>query len=1613
MTDLQLCQVNANCFNTLKWVVVPGCKAHVIACQELKLSWRQLHSAQVWARRNGWFLFALPCLTGPSGGPSAGVGIMFRANLDANTTLIDMPTEVVAGRVIAVPLRTSGMGVIVVYSVYLHSGKGMDSDNFDIIQKISDHLNIHGRPFVMMGDWQNKPHDVAMAFKAHKADFVQIFATEEPTYIHTLASSTIDFYAVDSRISSAFHRLRVQRGILSPHSPVLAALALHAFECKVLTAKKPPNLPVDPPIGPKPPPPSWDDVAAQVSEVYNSVVQGGCCVGPHEPPAIALPSLLDSWMSRAGSELMDVLGKKQSVADGLGKPMTLVTRSLSDLLSVDSDQKVPASKICESLAGRLVHLSVICGRAGRGGPSDPPQHALDPSFIICKIFDMAKNACIHTHVRHAILALPLFPFLKQLRVCARASDGDTVVSHVQTLRVWAAWMRKEATQHRATELSNTRASFKAFAVDALTTNLAKGFAFSRPPSSALPKPVEITPGQLSVSPLARLNDMVGALSKIWKASDIVAPPLDVGPPSLIPLLPPPTADHVEAASLTFKRRTARVDGWHPRHYGHLSKIALTVLAQLIYIFEAVGDLPVARRLLKLPLIEQDADNGWIKLRLICLYVSFVRLWGRVRRPIMKKWEDANVSDHFFVNSTGTRITDTVWRSAVANNHADKSSQFALDAQGDLRKCFEHVDHLILWQQAKHLGYPLSVLRLSIATYRWPRAVQLGSISSPPIYPTCGTVAGSTGATLELKVYCVVQIRGVNRRNPTVRIAVMVDDFLLGAVGSSALEVLLILHAAFVDLIDSIEVRLKMQFASDKFFVVSNCQSLARRMLALLAPHSTTLAPDILRLGVPFGGGKKLSSKAQNIRVGAACRRNPRISTLARASGISAGRLFYGGTMPAASYGSEVVGMSKANTTRLCSAAASSLILPRGTFHCPIAWSVISKGGTVFPAATLNAGPAVRYALELWETTDGALKKDSTLSLPFLVEAFEKQLSWLDAASRTNAQIASSPIALAICSFRAAGFRVIDPVTISSSEHGELNLLLGSPALLKQYLVQGFMSCKLLTKVQAKLDGAFSPQAVVIKEHGLWITPAAKLYHSKAKYSLSRKQKRYMLKFFTDKVVTGTVLQRWGYATDGCCPFCGCRDTTFHRIFLCPHFDEQRALIVPRWLLTAAIAAGETSLLFSKGWHEVPSHLITAVQPDDLDFEVLVGPDCSHTTLDHPTCTLSSNLPTHGDGSCLRPSHPLVARAGFSLAQFDADDNHIITIRSPVPRSLPQTAAVAERLAVLTTNRFLDGPTLQPFVGDCLGALNLILHPLAARHPKVQWASLSRQMLEVGLKLSHALWVKAHTVIGDDDPPDVVSAKKANAHVDTHAKAAAASVEIPSGQLNAYGATFKRVTTVLRVAARMLELWPPGKELYGSLDCARATAQTAKVSSPHTFLWDGKSWLCVCCLRRKFSPKAALDRIPCVTLPPYLTKIVASPNGHRLLITSDQYGKPYLFCARCGYYACTAAKKLKDPCIAPGLHGVVRPRPASLKALFAAPSRHPLHSDVLFTRAYHSSAADVLMASSIDEVRTVDNISDGVAHENPPIPGQSDLPRAAVVSAGFDQPEWDTWSPHSD
>ena len=44
----------------------------------------------------------------------------------------------------------------------------------------------------------------------------------------------------------------------------------------------------------------------------------------------------------------------------------------------------------------------------------------------------------------------------------------------------------------------------------------------------------------------------------------------------------------------------------------------------------------------------------------------------------------------------------------------------MDILWDVFKCFEFMSYEVLWEQAREVGYPLAVLRMSIGTYQAPR-----------------------------------------------------------------------------------------------------------------------------------------------------------------------------------------------------------------------------------------------------------------------------------------------------------------------------------------------------------------------------------------------------------------------------------------------------------------------------------------------------------------------------------------------------------------------------------------------------------------------------------------------------------------------------------------------------------------------------------------------------------------------------------------------------------------------------------------------------------------------------------------------------------------------------
>ena len=104
---------------------------------------------------------------------------------------------------------------------------------------------------------------------------------------------------------------------------------------------------------------------------------------------------------------------------------------------------------------------------------------------------------------------------------------------------------------------------------------------------------------------------------------------------------------------------------------------------------------------------------------------------------------------------------------------------------------------------------------------------------------------------------------------------------------------------------------------------------------------------------------------------------------------------------------------------------------------------------------------------------------------------------------------------------------------------------------------------------------------------------------------------------------------------------------------------------------------------------------------DLRVEYFSGQEVERV----PPFNLDIDKEIFGDGSGINPLHVTIARAGVSVAQLNGEHCHKLA-RAPVPDFLPQTAAVAERLAIMLANKLLTGTSEKPYVGDCKGALKL-------------------------------------------------------------------------------------------------------------------------------------------------------------------------------------------------------------------------------------------------------------------------------------------------------------------
>ena len=274
---------------------------------------------------------------------------------------------------------------------------------------------------------------------------------------------------------------------------------------------------------------------------------------------------------------------------------------------------------------------------------------------------------------------------------------------------------------------------------------------------------------------------------------------------------PPRHGELRGIARSFKLRTTKVDGWHPRQFAALSDGALDALGYLFALYENTGHWYNEQTDLLVCLIPKpDGDR-----RPILHFRSTFRLWSRWAQKRVRKWATTAIPDASLNNGKGRAPGDMAWRYTVRGDLKTDKGGHVSELMWDISKAFDRVPRHILVRRALDLGYPAAVLRLSMASYAWRRRLVDGSLVSKSMFPTSGVGPGSAFATFELAALLVSDLRQMERAHPYATLSLHVDDLIPQVYGDTPDELVNNTMDIVRDAVQRFEVTLGMMFDPKK------------------------------------------------------------------------------------------------------------------------------------------------------------------------------------------------------------------------------------------------------------------------------------------------------------------------------------------------------------------------------------------------------------------------------------------------------------------------------------------------------------------------------------------------------------------------------------------------------------------------------------------------------------------------------------------------------------------------------------------------------------------------------------------------------------------------------
>ena len=163
-----------------------------------------------------------------------------------------------------------------------------------------------------------------------------------------------------------------------------------------------------------------------------------------------------------------------------------------------------------------------------------------------------------------------------------------------------------------------------------------------------------------------------------------------------------------------------------------------------------------------------------------------RLWMRARRILAKQWEEKHKRPWLYAGKgKGANVAAWIQAATAERAAALRPSVEYAQALLDLVKAFAMVPLWLLVNDAIALGYPLKILRLSIATYLLERVIRIGSVISKIVWAFRGITDGSGFATTDMRLIMLRTVDKSCRLYPLIEPTLFVDDLAAGTSSSTA------------------------------------------------------------------------------------------------------------------------------------------------------------------------------------------------------------------------------------------------------------------------------------------------------------------------------------------------------------------------------------------------------------------------------------------------------------------------------------------------------------------------------------------------------------------------------------------------------------------------------------------------------------------------------------------------------------------------------------------------------------------------------------------------------------------------------------------------------------